>query len=360
MVLFLLAALHLSIATHGKALKDKIFGYLIIAFLIHSVAIFPVFLFGRDALFIETAAPFSLSYGVLLFFWQKADFYGKINKNTVLLHVIPVLLFWIFYFVFIADSSFRETIGIYYYIIVFSAVGLSLLGYGGYLIFAHFKFRPKYTFLHLTYPLFLLSGIFMLLFTLSLFGKGLGEQDRRVNMNIALYMLMPAMLIFAETFRRFRQQFIATEELNIFKQKKVPDTHKKTKIKPTLSEYPATRKIEQLNSFFTSNAIQESDLTLKSLAKQLDFTQKDIKELISEEYKTTFSKLLTTKRIELACLRLISDSFDGSYDKIVATSGFRSHASFYRNFKDLKGCSPMEYRNEFLKKNDTLQNIDSQ
>ena len=85
------------------------------------------------------------------------------------------------------------------------------------------------------------------------------------------------------------------------------------------------------------------DLKIVDLAQRLNTNRLYIYHAINEEMGTSFSALVNRMRIEHA-LELMRDHPDMPVAEVAENSGYRSQASFFRNFKQICGCSPKNYR----------------
>ncbi len=343
MVLTLLSAFHLHLNTKNKMLTDKIYGVAIFSFLLHVCMIFPVYFFAKDSLYIEGAAPFNLAYGPFFYLYQRAELYGRLRLREIVWHTLPIVPYWVLYFVYVLNSEFREAIGMKYFMFVFGSIAVSLIGYSVYMIYIYHTKHIKSSLALLLFYLYLtIFGILMALVVMQLFEV---STSTRTIVSVSIFMLLGTLLVFSDTFHRFRQQYNFVREKTLTRSKSNSSQIFAKSVQ--LLKY-SREELEAVDSFFASDAVRDINLTLKSAALQLNMTQKMLTEIIAEQYNTTFSKLLAIKRIELACDTLLMPDFDGSYDKVISTSGFGSAASFYRNFRQLKNCSPMEFRSNIL------------
>ena len=65
-----------------------------------------------------------------------------------------------------------------------------------------------------------------------------------------------------------------------------------------------------------------------------------------KRYRMTFKKYLLQIRIGYACQLLLDDSFNIS--QIGYESGFNNLSNFNRHFREIKGCTPKEYKKQHL------------
>ena len=85
------------------------------------------------------------------------------------------------------------------------------------------------------------------------------------------------------------------------------------------------------------------DLRIADLATLLSTNRNYIQQAISGELGTTFSELVNRMRIDHA-VELIKANPAMPMTEVAERSGYRSLASFYRNFKLIKGCAPKDLK----------------
>lgn len=86
----------------------------------------------------------------------------------------------------------------------------------------------------------------------------------------------------------------------------------------------------------------QQKIDLKTLANELNLSTKQASRIIRKNYKTTFSDLLTKKRLSVAC-SLLANSNMPIID-IVEYINFPSESYFYSQFKKFYSCTPLQYR----------------
>jgi len=87
------------------------------------------------------------------------------------------------------------------------------------------------------------------------------------------------------------------------------------------------------------------DLTLESVADRAGFSKFHFSRLFKQFTNISFYKYLNQKRIETAEKLLVSPNL--SVTEVSLSSGFSSMSSFIRMFKQVKGCTPTEYRSMY-------------
>lgn len=94
------------------------------------------------------------------------------------------------------------------------------------------------------------------------------------------------------------------------------------------------------------------DLKLMDLVVALHSNRNYVYNAINREMGISFSDYINGLRVEHAC-RLMHQNHDMLMQEVAEQSGFMSNASFYRNFRRVKGCGPREYLTTLT---DTTQN----
>ncbi len=351
MIIFLLAALHLHYSTQDRTMKDVVFGVVLWIVIIHNLTIFPVWLTSWDNYhYIYYAAPFSLCYGPFLYFYFQGSVYEKLSRRSLLLHGLPIMAGWMAYFIFIFSPEIRGQTQTWYYPVLYSCIGMSLIAYPTY-IFS--KQRQTANIPKIIYFSWygVLLGLFILFMALQMIFHPYRDNQLIFKNNsiiASLVMFLGVFILFTEAFQRFNSGFIL--EYKPRRSKGFP-LRKSPHEPPSLSAVPptkVTKESQMLDFYFSSEAIQNVKLNLKTAASQLKTTQKTLSGLILALYGTTFVKLLTRKRIEYACRILLSPEFDDSYERLPLRCGFKSAASFYRHFRALRHCSPTEFRHRYF------------
>lgn len=93
---------------------------------------------------------------------------------------------------------------------------------------------------------------------------------------------------------------------------------------------------------FLSEHFTES-ITLDILAERLGISRYSVSRIFSEKLKTSFSNYLNTLRIDYA--RTLLKGTDESILSISMSCGYETQRTFNREFKQICGCNPRDYRN---------------
>lgn len=112
----------------------------------------------------------------------------------------------------------------------------------------------------------------------------------------------------------------------------------------TLKNIDVQDKLEQLSSLMDQQKMyRDDDVSLASVAEQLEMSSHQLSELINTHHEMSFSKYIREKRVEAAKIMLIKDS-RSSILSIGLGLGFKSQSNFYAAFKNSTGTSPGQFR----------------
>ena len=109
---------------------------------------------------------------------------------------------------------------------------------------------------------------------------------------------------------------------------------------------PPEEEVRQLRQSIESRALfLDSDLTLESLARQLEMSRHRVSYLLNQGVQRNFYSYINGLRVEHAA-RLLRDPDYAPWPvlRIALESGFSSKATFNRLFKEYKGKTPNEWR----------------
>jgi len=120
-----------------------------------------------------------------------------------------------------------------------------------------------------------------------------------------------------------------------------PLTHKKSK-----SNSDEGLLYDELIQLMMKNKpFKEPDLTLSSLAEQLDVSRERLSQLINKNAEVNFNQFINQYRIEEAKSLLNDKAYDYlNMLGIASEVGFSSRATFFAVFKRISGTSPNEYK----------------
>ncbi|RZK54953.1 MAG: AraC family transcriptional regulator [Pedobacter sp.] len=340
-----------------RADKKKAFNWLIfylnIYLFTHAVFVFTVRNFFFDKIYFNTVAPFVLVYGPLLYIAIALIRRNTIKKSTVYLHVATPVIVWLACLVLIV--FYGEGKGFYwtYNIILAILTPISLITYSVYGVKStlstdsHLK-RYKLVVMPATLLLIFMSLISIIV---PIYGdKLLSNADATDLISMMIYSLMfaTAILIF-----KYKTSIVFNEDYNykpevLETQKNLISETKYERSTLTLAQLEAYR--QKLTEYTIKNQpYLDSTLSLAKLAKMLRMPSHHLTQVLSTSLNQSFYTYVNTYRIEYA-IKLLLEEADFNMNELAMASGFSSKVSFYRQFKNIKGCTPAVYKSQLLKK----------
>lgn len=127
-------------------------------------------------------------------------------------------------------------------------------------------------------------------------------------------------------------------------------------ISEILSKFPLSTS-PNLNTNIISSVISycskhfDEDISLQRISKALYLAPKHISYIFTNKLKCSFRSYINTLRIERA-KQLLKNPHSNITD-IIFECGYKNQSTFNRVFKNLCGLTPYQYRNQFLKNNDS-------
>lgn len=349
-------AVHLNFKVKEDSLDHKIFGLTSGLLLIHALAQLPF-----DRVFVnwsvpeELNAPFTLMYGPIVIQYAKMGKKGNYSPLSVLCHLLPVLFFWSLYIVQVADLDFFQLIGSIYDKALLLSNGISFLSYSIYIEWTNYK-NKNYSSDAKIFTRFLLCGGILIGLTAIRFflmesSRDFGIDFPQLNDSIqsSSFLCLGAFFLADVAFKNFTKFY---KNFSAVKSKEV-EMEQTSELMYESSEQ-VDDDFKDLEQFFSSSIIENRNLTVKMAAKSLGWTQKRLLDNISRHYDTSFSRILSTKRVIQVASRIVSPNFDGRFENLVESSGFGSSATFYRQFKIVFGCTPTEYLIRFNENNNNI------
>lgn len=171
---------------------------------------------------------------------------------------------------------------------------------------------------------------------------------------MTLFMLIGGLLLFDLVFRLFKSQYYIKQirNNNSFHNMNYGSVANNERfiINSDLVEYEFNKESninlekEILENLFITEHIVDKTMDLSKAASILKMSQNKLQNFIYDYYGSTFSKVLTLKRVEYACKLIQENGTSEIPDNLYELCGFNSISTFYRNFKTIVGCSPSHYK----------------
>lgn len=306
-----------------------------------------------------------LSSAVLYFYIKELAFGEALIWTTKLPHVLPYLLFSFgcFYVYYSAENALVFTNGFPHFsssantTAVYILTGLLAL-VPGYYSFAslfillkyqkalpdNYSYTEKITLNWLKWMVVVLLALFIGLFILIKYGRGLGWVNGE-----NLFAVVGAVLtlyIFFIGFLGFRQQRFVPEpdgQINIISaEDPIPLSYKNS----GLSEARVDELFDYLNLHMAQQRPYLDDtLSLRTLATQLSITPNQLSQVINQKAGTNFFTFINSYRVEAVKTKLTDPAMDHySILSIAFDCGFRSKSAFNKIFKEATGLTPAEYQ----------------
>lgn len=354
----MLVALHINSNILYKQPHHRILTLFIITYFLHNSLLIPILIISPDKLlYIDLAVPFGLMYGPLMFFYYKSFRNYSISNMTILFNLIPIVISWVAYFLFILNENIRFQTDIFYYPILYGCIGISLISYSLYIIINESRNRDNQI-LFLSFFL-IITGIFMSYLSFEVYIKKpqiVISQDIGSSLTMSLFMSIGGLILLDLVNQLFKSQYkhsssrnkLLLSNMNYEDVMKYDDNNTNSQQIKNVAESNKTtqtkKEKELIESFFIPEYLVDKTMDLSKAANILGMSRNKLQNMIYENYETTFTKLLTTKRIDYACK--IIPEFESSElpNNLYELSGFKSMSTFYRNFKMLTGCTPSQYK----------------
>jgi AraC-like DNA-binding protein len=156
---------------------------------------------------------------------------------------------------------------------------------------------------------------------------------RSILFSIVSLILICTMILIA--YRKYKTSKLSLKERPI-------DTEQKVFVIPDKTEKEI---IEKLNRFESSGKFTKGNISLKSLALQLDTNPRYLSEIINKHKDSNFNTYINNLRIEYILKKLNENEEYRKYkvSYLAEESGFSSHSLFTTTFKNKVGRSPIEY-----------------
>jgi AraC-like DNA-binding protein len=300
----------------------------------------------------EKLAPFVLLYGPLLYFGVLSLKNSKLPIIVVCIHSIPFICFLIHFLLIHAglskpiayqgnvnrDLSFVGSIS-------FVAYTLSSF-WTGRRVFIK-QFRDKLL-------MFVFARIILLflavLFVLMGFSKTIETHPSGIGllrMTIYCCLLIIMMMIFNFIINKLLNRF-SKFSLNDVGRDNTENVYGQARYeKSTLTDDQLNLYQERLDSAMIDDQLfLDSSLSLSSLAAHLKIPNHHLTQVLSVKTEQTFYQFVNGYRIDYACNFLYAEK-DTNIEELAEKSGFNSKVSFNRQFKNIKGCTPSEYRTKW-------------
>ncbi len=266
------------------------------------------------------------------------------------LHVLPFLIFFFFFLVYVFSSSFRSRFYWEYYIILYTGLSLSWILYSLLIIFYNIRKNGKEStgsdmLLAMSIVLFSM-GIYAFMITTA---KLLNSESVTNYSGAFIFIcwLLLLIIVYVYSINRFiRLKSNKSHSSNTLAEEmaKVDEPYQKSRIQEDkLQDY-----LELINKYMDEEKpFLDPQIRLDQLASHLKIYKHHLSQVFNREYGQSFTEYINVQRVKYACSLLEDTTSDIRVEELSERCGFNSQASFYRNFSQIMKCTPKEYRKRF-------------
>lgn len=288
-------------------------------------------------------APFILMYGPILYFGIVSLRDNKLPLNRILWHALPFLIYT-GYFLSLHLELIEPTPG---QLIIYSRQ-LYVLGPVSFLIYTLFSFvagRNLFVNRFRNKLLMFVFGRTLLLFLAVLFliafsTPVVNDLTALTLLRAMIYscMLIFVLVVFNYVINKLLNRFpvVYTEKADVPIAK-----YERSALAPGQLEDYGKKLADAMEK---DQLFLDTSLSLSSLSLHLKIPTHHLTQVLSMMFRKTFYQYVNGYRITYACKLLERTDSDMNLDELAERSGYNSKVSFHRQFKNIQGCTPAEYR----------------
>lgn len=300
--------------------------------------------------YIDTAFPFGLAYSPLFYFALKISYGKTLSVKKDFWHLVPFCLALIVTFFLFSSPNFRAQYYRSYIIALYTAIPLSFLGYMLFALFRHNSTRQSVLYNNV-YRVFGASIIILLcmglFFLVSTFTRIIPQQLSSKILPVAFIYLAIAGQVLSIFHYQIKTLTKTTFPKNaIIPEKAVEETTATRYQKSLVSDDMLDTYETKLEKLIQQKMYRDPDLSLEEVARKIGAPRHHITQMFNIRKGKSFNQYINSHRIAHACSLLRANPQWGTIDELAYECGFNSKASFNRNFKNIVGKTPSEYRND--------------
>lgn len=321
---------------------------MLIMFFVHVlIALLCYEILPSQYMYIDRAGPFAFIYGPFIYFSILSMKNATVPARTLIYHSIAFGVAVLIFLAFILSSGLRSYWGFNFYIYWYSAM---LLSWSIYFIVAFVSFfkqgaaREVNVFTTNVLVVFFAAVSFMIIILLDTDFKAIFESSESSSLFIFFCMLLIVLFIYLNQLDRFRQKDIVQISDDDYFESKILNyiqvsRHMQPKEDLSLnSVHNGTLE----NSLLSKIDFLNPDLDLQTQARLLGMSVPELSKNIKELTGNTYLNYVNNRRIQYF-VDNIEAVTPADIEAQAFKCGFKSKASFYRNFKKYTGLSPVDY-----------------
>lgn len=294
------------------------------------------------------AFPFCLLLGPIFYFLILGR-QGEKPKKTDTLHILPFVLSLPLYAIFVSDNDIRYQYHDLYYGILHFCAFISVLSY------FTWSFLLRADSIHISsssllqreirvlMPFLLVCG--GLIFATSAIWKVSFYRDLHGIANIFFYLIE---LVLAWRLCIYMYTKTTTRQDNSYAQSLTAQSINEETLELGITAEQKREYRHNVELFIRRKGFADPNLNRDKFIEKTKIPSRHLGPFLQCCYGKGFSAFINKLRVEHAGEELSKDDFEGTIDDLGLACGFRSRASFYRNFTTEFGCSPLEYRTNNL------------
>jgi len=312
----------------------------------HALYVF-IYEFFNLPKFVDSAFPFGLVYGPIFYFALRSSSGDIVPLKKVSLHLIPFFIWIVFFFAFAILPAFRASYGGLYYTALYFLISISMIGYVSTAFFSNRRRTQSDSFNKtvrlITVGVVILATLGLVMLTLTLTHIMPRTTENRQFPRILIYL---AMLMQVVAVLRYQIENLLKGHHTDVVPEIVPEEENVVPLyqKSLISDSAMNLYEEKLEKLIEDKVFQDTELSLAGLAKQIGVPKHHLTQLLNLRMKKTFNQYINGLRIEYACELLEQEPNEYSIEGLAYKCGFNSKVSFNRNFKNITGITPSEYR----------------
>lgn len=293
------------------------------------------------------AFPIGLLFGPSLLLLARNLIGGAIYKGLSI-HLVPFVIMFILFFVLVINSSFRYRFVLDYTLFLSICSVVHVLAY---LVWLFALLTSMYSFQMKIENKVWLALLIVLFFIISLMIINLSKhpEDLDIHRGVALTLYILLLFNILPLWSVSRNPNLLEnpiEEKKIGSQEKISYSLDKECILSghSLSVEFVTDYRNKIENFIRTQAFLDSKLNREQMCRSLKIPSNHLSIFLNEEFGKNFNGFINQLRLIHAANQLKSQDLSYNMEELSFVCGFRSRASFYRNFLEEFGCSPLQYR----------------
>ncbi len=295
--------------------------------------------------FLDMGAPLGLLYGPLLHqLYNAAEKKVAIQKN-LFFELIPFFLFFALYMILLNSTEIRNEYTATYLTYLYRAFALSWFTYPVIVLIKTSQRNlnnTQYKKYYLFTMLMLISASFEIPFVINFDFQNALEQQLNNSYFLLTILCIAVTLI----------QFHFINKLKEAKEIKTPamerllnlQSYSASNSNSIIQSQVNQKDLERVIAYLSTRPYLNVNFNILQMTKELRLSTPQLKQLFFQLFNQNITQTINNLRIDAVCLTLSDPNIKLSIDEIAFICGFNSRASFYRNFKKIKKCSPIEYR----------------